>query len=75
MQKKKTQTHTITHTQQEVGVRVNNAGGMMGAHMLSSQDENKVKGTISPRGREKEIKVYSLMLDEQTFFFLFLTVT
>lgn len=56
-------THTFTHTPQEAGVRVNSAAGMMGAHMLSSHDENRVKGTISPGGRGREIKVHSLMLE------------
>lgn len=42
---------------------MSNAGGVVGAHMLSSKDGNRVKGTVSPGGREREIKVHSLMLD------------
>ena len=49
--------HTIRQTSQEAGVKVNNASEMMGAHMLSSQDENRAKGTISPGDRQREIKV------------------
>lgn len=43
--------------------RQDNAGGVVGAHMLPSKDGNRVEGTVSPGGREREIKVHSLMLD------------
>lgn len=43
---------------------MNNAGGMMEVHMVSSQDENRVKKTISPEGRKRKTKVHSLMLEK-----------
>lgn len=58
--KKHTQSVTLPRRQDN---GVNNAGGVVGAHMLSSKDGNRVKGTVSPGGREREIKVHSLMLD------------
>lgn len=44
-------THSLTP--QEAGVGVNNAGGVMGAHIVSSQDESRVKETIKPEGKIK----------------------
>lgn len=56
-------THTLAHCCP--GNR-SQGGGMMGAHMLSSHNGSRFKGTMSAGGRGREIDVQTLMLESGT---------